>query len=296
MKPFVSAVLTLIIAIAVNVSGISTAEANGQSDSSFKQNFDYNQPLRHNTAESQQLLSPVKQRNAELKQQLSNNGGVSSLVGGLAVGGLFGALLFGGAFEYINIFDVIILTILAIVLCKLAAPKKRQGKQNRPTVSFPISADGTAPFPSSNDHYREPTPVSPPSRRNPDSGRRSSDKKVESDSFVEGAEALFRRLQKAWDEGDLADIRQFTTDHVFAEIQDQHHQRAHRTPAKILSLKTELLNTNRLDSKQEAIVLFEAQLNEEDRTTSHIHEVWHFTRPANSTQSTWFLDGIQQVQ
>ena len=125
--------------------------------------------------------------------------------------------------------------------------------------------------------------------------RTAAPKKFEQTDFLEGAKNCFARLQQAWNEGDLADIRQFTTDHVFGEIQDQFHARGNLSQTEIVSLDAELLSASDLGAKQEAIVLFRAELKE-DGEQHQIEEVWHFVNPQNSHQSTWLLDGIQQVE
>lgn len=40
-----------------------------------------------------------------------------------------------------------------------------------------------------------------------------------------GGSKYFHRMQRAWREGDMAGVREFTTDHVFVEIQDRHLER-----------------------------------------------------------------------
>ncbi len=125
--------------------------------------------------------------------------------------------------------------------------------------------------------------------------RATTPKQFDQAAFLDGAKNCFARLQQAWDEGDLADIRQFTTDHVFGEIQDQYHARGSHNTTAIVSLDAELLSANDLGSKQEAIVLFKAELKE-DGEQHLIEEVWHFIQSNNSQQSTWFLDGIQQIE
>jgi predicted lipid-binding transport protein (Tim44 family) len=114
-------------------------------------------------------------------------------------------------------------------------------------------------------------------------------------NFIDSAKHCFARMQHAWNEGDLADIRRFTTDQVFNEIQDQHRANGGQSCTEILSLDAELLSANDLGSRKEAIVLFRAELKE-DNTQQPVEEVWHFVKPSYHNQPTWLLDGIQQVE
>ncbi|MEY2681224.1 MAG: hypothetical protein RL661_1455, partial [Pseudomonadota bacterium] len=56
----------------------------------------------------QPAMSAAQQRNQGLRNSLSQRGGFGRLLGGLALGGLLGALFMGGGFEGINFLDILI--------------------------------------------------------------------------------------------------------------------------------------------------------------------------------------------
>lgn len=120
--------------------------------------------------------------------------------------------------------------------------------------------------------------------------------------FLRGAEAAYRRLQAAWDSGELADLREFTTDAVFAEIQDQYRARQGENKTELQELRSYLQGVTETDDQLEARVLFSATLMERDAASpllvepTEVEEVWHFIKPKRSPRPTWFLDGIQQVE
>jgi predicted lipid-binding transport protein (Tim44 family) len=37
-------------------------------------------------------------------------------------------------------------------------------------------------------------------------------------------------------------------------------------------------------------------MREDEGETEQVREVWHFTKPVNSKQPKWYLDGIQQLE
>ncbi|MCW8931221.1 MAG: Tim44-like domain-containing protein [Gammaproteobacteria bacterium] len=78
--------------------------------SSFGSKKSYSSPFKQKTTQqksfSQQKASATNQQR---KQQLSKRGGIMGMLGGLALGGLLGALFFGGAFENFNFFDFLII-------------------------------------------------------------------------------------------------------------------------------------------------------------------------------------------
>jgi predicted lipid-binding transport protein (Tim44 family) len=117
-------------------------------------------------------------------------------------------------------------------------------------------------------------------------------------AFLNGAKAAYAMMQKAWDAGDLAELRALTTDKVFGELQDQIRARggaANHT--ELLRVEAEILEVQDMGANREAAVLFDVLLREAPGAApAQVREVWHFTRSRNSRQPTWFLDGIQQVE
>ena len=217
------------------------------------------------------------------------------MFGALALGGVLGAMFFGGAFEGINFMDILIIGLVIFMLFKFMSRRSPQAAAAGgygPTDMDDVDNhqqqrhDASDQF-GSHDNAGDGTSV--------DDLRSPAAKQFDQEAFIEGAKSCFARLQQAWNDGDLSDIRQFTTDHVFGEIQDQHQAREKHGKTEIVSLDAELLSSNDIGLKQEAIVLFKAELTE-DGNSHPVEEVWHFIKPVNSQQTTWFLDGIQQVE
>ncbi len=117
------------------------------------------------------------------------------------------------------------------------------------------------------------------------------------DGFIRNAKVGFIRLQAAHDAGDLADIREFTSPEMFAEIRldlDQRNGLPQKTD--IVSLNAEILDINQDSYRNIVSVRFTGTLREEaEAALVAIDEVWHLTKPING-QGGWVLAGIQQVQ
>lgn len=301
MKSLFSFFTILIASTALLIGGMNVAEAKRFGGSkSFGSKFSQSQPLKKNAmnknSAQQSQASPAIQQNAARKQQMMQKGGMMGMLGALALGGVLGALFFGGAFEGVNFMDILIIGLIIFMLFKFMSRRSQQQpataggygspdldenadhQQQRQTSSDPLGSHGKAGDERAIDDLRSAVP-----------------KQFDQAAFVDGAKSCFARLQQAWDDGDLSDIRQFTTDQVFGEIQDQHLAREKHGKTEIISLDAELLGSTDLGSKQEAIVLFKAELTE-DGNSHFVEEVWHFIKPSNSKQTTWFLDGIQQVE
>ncbi len=301
MKSVWSFLAALFISSSLIVGGMETAEAGKRfgGGQSFGSKFSQSQSVKRDSATTSapaQKTSAAQTTNTDRKQQLAQKGGLMGMLGALAIGGLLGAMFFGGAFEGINFMDILLFGLIAFLLFKFLSSRAQRSAPTPATAggySAPdMEDDGNqqrqsqAEYTASNQYSNEPTL---------NTLRGGIAHKFDSEAFLEGAKSCFSRMQAAWDEGDLADIRQFTTDHVFGEIQDQMHAKTGQSQTEILDLHAELLKAEDLGSKQEAIVLFRASLKEDGNELT-VEEVWHFVRPNNSTQPTWFLDGIQQVE
>jgi predicted lipid-binding transport protein (Tim44 family) len=117
-------------------------------------------------------------------------------------------------------------------------------------------------------------------------------------AFLSGAKAAYETMQKAWDNGDVAELRGLTTDKVFAELQEQILARGGAdNVTDLLKVDVELLEVRDVGPDRQVTVLFDVLMREErDAKPGQVREVWHFTRSRSSRQPTWFLDGIQQLE
>ncbi len=310
MKTLFSAFLSVLVVTFLTFSMIDDADAKrlggGKSfggKNSFSQSAAKPAPTQSQMANARQ--------NVNQQAALNKRGGMMGVLGGLALGGLLGALFFGGAFENINLFDILIFAAIAFLLYKIFA-RKKQAANPRPVSTVNPAAlkqsdqrafDTNLMFKKTAlEHGVESTPTAAPAQTTWTTSGAAIPRDFDSKNFLEGAKAAYQRLQKAWDEGDLADIRQFSTDAVFAEIQDQFRARQGENRTELLKLDAELLSVRESGANTEASVLFDAILREIDSENAadarpeQQREIWHFIRPINSKQPTWFLDGIQQIE
>ncbi len=254
------------------------------------------------------------QRNQVARDAMGRRGGLMGMLGGLALGGLLGAMFFGGGFEGINFMDILIFAGIAFVLFKLfsAYSQRRQG-QATPAGQSPGYSAGSGYEPA---YQRNAEPVERVSNRagfNTDvlfnrggnaqaNGYRpaaQSDLPADFDAatFLKGAKSAYAHLQQAWDTGDLAELRGLCTDKVFGELQDQLQQRVGENRTELLKVESVILAVEDVGGDREVAVLFDVTLRESPgQTPAQVKEVWHFTRSRASKQPTWFLDGIQQIE
>lgn len=328
MKKIKVVFYTVLISFSLLLSGVGDAfAARLGGGKSFGSRPSYSQPYKRNndvnqTTPAQQpaYQSPASQRNQVAREAMAKRGGLMGMLGGLALGGLLGAMLFGGAFEHINFLDILIFGAIAFMLFKLLAARAQTGSRQASAEASGYRPAGVSTDESAFHHPYE--------RRSDESSSGSSERAgfdtdvlfkkagavsattgfapsvstalpadFDAVSFLNGAKAAYRQLQASWDSGDLSDLRALTTDKVFAELQDQIQQRVGTNQTELLKVDAELLEVRDIGTEREASVLFDVILREsaEDRPTQ-VREIWHFVRPKASKQPTWFLDGLQQIE
>jgi predicted lipid-binding transport protein (Tim44 family) len=120
--------------------------------------------------------------------------------------------------------------------------------------------------------------------------------------FLRDAKVSFMRLQTAYDQKNLNDIREFTTPEVTAEIQMQLQERGiAENVTNVISLEAELLDVENgsqmisgVDMQTSvASVRFSGQVQEDKNAAAvSINEIWHFRKEVGSLR--WIVAGVQQ--
>ncbi len=214
---------------------------------------------------------------------------------GLAAGGLLAALFMGGAFENINMMDIVTILLLVgavfFIIRMLRKPKTEQSpsmqysgmntntRDNFNTPAFTPPAGTTTA--GSQAAYRQPNIP--------------ADFKVE--PFLRNAKASFMRLQAAHDHGDINEIRDYTTPEMLAEISAQVNERGDaQQRTEVMFIDANLLEVETTDDMAIASVRFTGQLKDlPDGEPEAFDEIWHVQKDLKDPNATWLLAGIQQV-
>jgi predicted lipid-binding transport protein (Tim44 family) len=114
------------------------------------------------------------------------------------------------------------------------------------------------------------------------------------EAFLKEARRNFQRLQQANDRGDLARLRQVTTEDMFNTLKDDvvGHSGAQQTD--VVTLNAALLELVTEGELHWASVRFSGSIREEASAPAEpFEEIWHMRKPVNGS-SGWLLAGIQQ--
>jgi predicted lipid-binding transport protein (Tim44 family) len=118
----------------------------------------------------------------------------------------------------------------------------------------------------------------------------------DTEAFLRHAKSSFIRMQAAWDKGDVADLREFTTPEVFAELKMQITERGPNADfTDVVSIDAQLLGIETSVSDYLASVQFNGMIRTAPNAPAEpIAEVWNMEKPL-SGNTGWVLAGIQQL-
>jgi predicted lipid-binding transport protein (Tim44 family) len=222
------------------------------------------------------------------------------LLGGLALGGALGWLMgangMGGMM--VGLLLAGLLVFAAIFVVRMLTQKRGAEAQRMQYASagsqgpYPAMGSETvaAPPPSQAAGFDAPAaPVPSGVAANVPAG-------FDVAGFLRGAKLNYMKLQIANDQGNLEELREFTSDALFEELKNDVQARGNeKQQTDVLALNADLLEVVTEGDKHWASVRFSGTVRESpgDAPTG-FEEVWNLAKPVNGTQG-WQLAGIQQM-
>lgn len=225
---------------------------------------------------------PAQQQAAPAQQAQPQPSGLSRwmpMLGGLALGGLLGYLFAGNGLVGILLLVLLAVGVVLLVrsLARRGAPAAQRmqyaGMREEPVLVAPSQAHGAV----------QPVAGSLPAG-------------FDTASFLRGAKMNFVKLQLANDRDRLDEIREFTTDELFAELErDVAERRGEGQQTDVEALQAELVDLATEGERHWASVRFSGRVRE-TRGSEPVDfaEVWNLVKPADGS-SGWLLAGIQQM-
>ena len=115
-------------------------------------------------------------------------------------------------------------------------------------------------------------------------------------TFLENAKQYFATLQKAWDQGDLIALREFTTPDMFATIQQDLAGRTDTTnQTDVVSNNAKLIGIETIETHYFCSIQFSGMIREQvGAPASDFSEIWNLSKPVEGPGG-WVLAGISQL-
>lgn len=115
-------------------------------------------------------------------------------------------------------------------------------------------------------------------------------------TFLENAKQYFVSLQKAWDQGDLVSLQEFTTPEMFATIQQDLAARSESlNQTDVVTINARLLGIETADAHYFCSVQFSGAICEQPGApASDFSEIWNLSKPVDGPGG-WVLADISQL-
>ena len=219
------------------------------------------------------------------------------MLGGLALGGLLGAMLGGSGFgSMLMSWLLIAAVVFGVVLVVRMVMAKRAGA-GQPMQYAAGGPQGAGYASLGNETVAAP----PPSQISgfeaqaaPVGGSVPAGFDVA--GFVRAAKLNFMKLQLANDSGNIEEIREFTTPDLFAELsKDIVARGGAKQQTDVVSLNADLLEVVTEGNQHWASVRFSGMIREHPAAAPEsFEEVWNLAKPLDGSTG-WLLAGIQQT-
>jgi len=223
-------------------------------------------------------------------------GGASRWLGplaGLAAGGLLASLFFGDVFQGLQIMDILLVATLAFGGLMLFKAMRR----GRPAVAGAGAggAYGGGPTAGAGGSVldRLPPSLGDPVGTDPGGADEAPDW-FDGAGFLAGAKTHFIQLQRAWDQADFRDIRDYVTPELSTEL-ERERSRLGESPqhTEVVTLEAELLAVQRDGDQVVASILFSGLIREEQNAAAAFQETWHVQHAWEDSAGDWLIAGIQ---
>jgi len=236
--------------------------------------------------QSTHQTTPSKQTNTPTGAAAGagNRGMMGGMLGGLLAGSLLGALFFGGAFENIQLMDILLFGGIAFLLFKLfkgkaASTMQRQATAGGPAVETSQLSSGAATGASVG---TGDIPFNLP-------------KGFDSEQFLNIARDHFKELQQAWNDYDMDKVREFCSPALYAQLAAQRAENAGAEHTEVEFLDAEIVRADSNAHLAEISVLYTGRTRDtSDDSQDDVNETWHLERDLRQPDSPWLIVGIQQ--
>jgi predicted lipid-binding transport protein (Tim44 family) len=303
MKTFIVTLLTLVVAGAMLLPEPADAKRSGGGKSFGRQ---YSQPAKPAQPPAAQQTPRQQAAPGAAGQRPSGASRWLGPLAGLAAGGLLASLFFGDAFEGFQIMDFLLIALLifgGVMLFRMLRQRGAGGA--RPAHA----GAGAGPMPHGGVGYDRAEAGGPIggstglgglAGASQDPAAQGADEAptwFDAAGFVEGAKTHFIRLQAAWDRSDFADIRDYTSPQMYAELKREREALGDSpNDTEVVRIDAELRSVQRDGDQVVASVRFNGLIREETSGTANpMDEVWHVAHRWDNADGDWIIVGIQQT-
>jgi predicted lipid-binding transport protein (Tim44 family) len=227
---------------------------------------------------------------------------LAGLAAGLGLAALASHLGFGEGFA--NIMMLVLFGMIALFAIRWFMAKRAAGNMaSSPALAGASAGAYGAPQTNSAAFQAESAAASSAGLASPVSGAGvaqatwSVPAGFDVDSFLRNARVHYIRMQSANDSSNLDDLREFTSNELYAELaEDVRARQGKAQTTEVVSLNSQLVHFEQVGGFDQASVRFTGVVREDSTgPADSFDEVWNLQRPSDASKG-WIVAGIQQVE
>ena len=214
-------------------------------------------------------------------------GGIGGMLMGLAAGGLLASLFMGGGFEGLQIMDMLIFGLIAFVIFKFIASRRRQMPQAATAGGPAMQREAHTPAQNIFGGSAPVATINKPVISAPVWFNESS--------FLQAAEGHFNSLQQHWDANEMEQIAEFVTPELLKFLTEERNSLGDGMQSTYIDdLSVELDSVEEESTITVATITFHgvAKTSRFDQGEA-FSESWRMER-ANGENQPWLIAGIRQ--
>ena len=273
MQRFLSIALALCLSLTFSLDAEARRFGGGKS---------FGSAPKHSQAQKQQAQpssaqAPGKQAAAGAKP------GIGGMLMGLAAGGLLASMFMGGAFEGLQIMDMLIFGLIAFVIFKLIASRRRQMPQAATAGGPAMQREAHSP----QNIFGGASATARPVIQTPAWFNESS--------FLQAAEGHFNALQQHWDANEMHLIAEFVTPEMLTFLSNERSSLGDAMQSTYIDdLSVQLDGIDEQSTLTVATITFHglAKTSRFDQGEA-FSESWRMERQ-NGDNQPWLIAGIRQ--
>lgn len=248
-------------------------------------------------AQQQQQRQQSQQQQQQGGALAAGRGGLMGPLMGLAAGGLLAAMFFGGAFEGIQLFDILILLLLGVgvvMFLRSRARPQQAAASGSPVDSYQRQTPEA--FSGSRETGFEAFDRHTPGFGDDPEIRYGAPEWFDEAGFLERARQHFINLQKAWDADDFSTLEEFVTPQLYRFLQEERARQPGEVKTDVRKLAAEVSAIQQIGSTVELAVMFHGIISESGAPEAPFCEIWHLIRDMSQENAPWLIQGIEQVE
>lgn len=273
-----SIILTLLFSVQAEAKRFGGGKSFGQS---------------YRTAPAQPTQKAAPNNSTQANPAAAQKGSMlKGMLGGLLAGGLLAWLFSNGAFEGLQLMDIILLVGVGFLIFSFL--RKMRRSQSSEPAAYGASSNGA--FRQSSFETERTTSAHEHSSSHQSLNAEipfSLPENFDIEQFTSTAREHYALLQKAWDDNDFVVIQEYVSPELFNALKQERLNEG-ESKTEILFLDAQLVRANQQSQTAELSLLFtgkckDLMTGEEDL----IRDIWHLQRNLQQNNSPWIIVGIQ---